>query len=147
MARKRNGRFQKKRTTRRKRKPKFNLVDAGLSLFIANALTTGLARSNLMDFVTGRQNGVYNAGADGSLRLTIPELLKGINTGSGSWNKEHGEALGPIISRNFSDNMASILFAVIGAPIAVKMAKKVLRKPVLTPLNKIIKQTGLDVKV
>ena len=33
------------------------------------------------------------------------------------------------------------------APMVANVAKKVLRKPVLTPLNKMIKTTGLNVKV
>ena len=145
-ARRKSGRFTKKRATRRK-KPKFNLVDAGLSLFIANAVTNGLVNANLMDFFTGNRDGVYKAGADGAMRVTLPEMFKGINVGKGSWNKEHGNALGPILAENFSKNWMGMAVAVIGAPVIVKAASKMLRKPVLTPLNKIIKQTGLDVKV
>ena len=123
------------------------MVDAGLSLFIANAVSNGLVNANLMDFFTGNRDGTYRAGSDGAMRVTLPEMIKGINTGTGTWNAKHGSALGPILAENFSKNWWDMSVAVIGAPIAVKMAKKVLRKPILTPLNKIIKQTGLDVKL
>jgi butyrate kinase len=124
-----------------------NLVDLGLTVFMANALTNGLVNSNLMDFFTGNRDGVYRAGADGAYRVTLPEMIKGINTGSGSWNKKHGDALGPIIARNFGENWGTMAFAIIGAPVIVKAATKILRKPILTPLNRAIKQTGLDVKL
>ena len=124
-----------------------NLVNLGLSVFMANALTNGLVNANLMDFFTGNRDGKYRAGTDGIFRVTLPELIKGINVGKGSWNKEHGNALGPIIARNFGENWGTMAFALFGVPIVVKAATKILRKPILTPLNRAIKQTGLDVKV
>ena len=56
-----------------------NLVDLGLTVFMANALTNGLVNSNLMDFFTGNRDGVYKAGTDGIRRVTLPEMIKGIN--------------------------------------------------------------------
>jgi len=43
--------------------------------------------------------------------------------------------------------MFSIVGGVILIPVVAKVATKLLRKPVLTPVNRIIKMTGLDVKV
>lgn len=118
-----------------------NLIDTGLTIWIANAMTQGLANSNLMDFFTGRQGGVYKAGADGSYRLTLPELIKGANISPSVGG------LQDVLSRNIEKNWMNMAVSVIVAPMAVKMAKKVLRKPVLTPINKLIKQSGLDVRV
>jgi len=128
--------------SRRRSKPKLNLVDTGVSLVVANAVTQGLGNANLMDFITGRRDGKYVAGTDGTMRLTLPELFTGVTT-----SNNYDGGLGSILAHNFKKNAVPMLATVFVAPIAAKMAKKVLRKPVLTPLNKVIKQTGLDVKV
>ena len=129
--------------SRRRSKPKLNLVDTGVSLVVANAVTQGLGNANLMDFITGRRDGKYVAGADGSLRLTLPELFTGVNTTPNTY----GSGLGDVLIHNFKKNGMQMLGTVILAPVVAKMAKKVLRKPVLNPMNKLIKSTGLDVKV
>ena len=131
------------KSTRRKSKSKLNLIDTGVSLVVANAVTEGLADANLMDFITGRMNGVYRAGRDGGLRLTLP----GIITGESFGTDQNVQSVPDALVRNFKKNAMPMLATVILAPIAAKMAKKVLRKPVLNPLNKVIKSTGLDVKV
>lgn len=120
-----------------------NLVDTGVSLVVANAITQGMGNANLWDFLTGRRDGKYVAGADGSWRLTLPELVTGPNI----HHAASGGTLTGVLTHNFKKNWMPMLGTVILAPVAAKVAKKVLRKPVLTPLNKVIKQTGLDVKV
>jgi len=146
MARRRkNGRFTK--STRTRRKPKVNLVNTAVGLGVANTLTQGMFNSNLMDFFTGNRDGQYVAGSDGAGRLTLPELLGrgsikfGGNYGSG------GATLTSTIKDNLEKNMFSIVGGVILIPVVAKVATKLLRKPVLTPVNRIIKMTGLDVKV
>ena len=128
--------------SRRRSKPKLNLVDTGVSLVVANAVTQGLGNANLMDFITGRRDGKYVAGSDGTMRLTIPELFTGVTT-----SNNYDGGLGSILAHNFKKNGMQMLGTVIFTPVLAKMGKKLLRKPVLTPLNKVIKATGLDVKV
>ena len=114
---------------------------------VANGITQGLFGSNIMDFVTGMENGAYTAGGDGTFRLTLPELLgigKGVKFGG---NFGGNQTVGSVVTTNFKANQSSVLFAAIGGPIVAKMAKKLLRKPVLNPANKLLKMTGLDVKV
>ena len=96
--------------------------------------------------MTGRINGIYAPGTDGSTLITLPELL-GAGPGGIGGNFGRGYSLSSVVRQNFSDNMGSIAMAVIGIPIAVKVASKVLRKPILNPMNKALKMTGLDVKV
>lgn len=142
--RSKNGQF--KRTTRRRRsKPKLNLLDTATSLVVANAVTQGLTQTNLIDFFSGRQKGVYRAGTDGALRITLPEMITGFNPGSSGTYRNF--TLGDAIKKNFKDNAFPMLTTVFVAPIVARTAKKVLRKPVLTPMNKFLKMSGLDVKV
>ena len=107
---------------------------------IANSMTQGLFNANLMDFFTGRRDGVYRAGSDGAFRVTLPELVTGLNVGT------YDGGLTDIMKRNFMKNWVPIVATTVGLPIAVKASKKFL-KPVTQPINKVLKQTGLGVKV
>lgn len=98
--------------------------------------------SNLADFFTGRMNGVYKAGADGSLRLTLPEIVKGVNISSG-YQAKGVRGTSDIIAENLKANGMKMAAIVIATPLAFSIAKKVLRKPILTPTNRMLKQVGL----
>ena len=87
-----NGRFSSSR--RRRSKPKVNLIDTATSIVVANAITQGLGNANLKDFLMGTKDGKYVAGSDGSGRLTLPELVTGVNIGSGY----AGGTLGGVLS-------------------------------------------------
>ena len=135
------------KSSRRRRKPKTNLVDVGVSLAVANGVTQGLFGSNVIDFMTGMKDGKYMAGGDGTNRITLPEMLgigKNVNFGG---NYGGNATLGRVVNKNFRANMGSVVFSVIALPVLARSAKKILRKPVLTPANKLLKMTGLDVKV
>ena len=97
--------------------------------------------------MTGRIDGSYNPGGDGGSRITLPELFgaKGRNFG-GTYG---GYATGFLdaVGKNAKANMGQLAFTMIAIPVAAKVATKLLRKPVLNPANKLIKMTGLDVKV
>lgn len=96
-----------------------------------------------MDFITGRRDGKYVAGRDGGLRLTLPGLVKGESFGTDPTVQSPTDA----VVANFKANALPMLGTVFLAPVVARTMKKVLRKPVLNPMNKIIKATGLDVKV
>ena len=117
---------------------------------MANGVTQGLFNTNLVEFLTGRINGVYKPGADGSQNITLPELL---GAGPGGFGGRFAgaagvyDSLGNTLKTNISQNAVPMAMAVIGIPIAVKVATKVLRKPIIQPANKLLKMTGLDVKL
>ena len=146
MARNRkNGRFSKS-TRRTRRKPKTNLTNIAVSALVANSITQGAFNSNLMDFFTGKTDGVYKAGADGSTRLTLPELL-----GSGrikfGGNYGTGYDLQTVLMKNLKDNWLQMAMGVVLIPVVAKTATKLIRKPVILPANRMLKSVGLDVKV
>ena len=120
-----------------------NLVDTGVSLIVANAVTEGLAGSSLWEFASGRSMGRYRAGADGSTRLTLPGLITGETFGATSSVQSVSDA----VKYNFKKHGMQMIGTVILTPVIAKMGKKLLRKSVLTPTNKLLKSTGLDVKV
>ena len=114
---------------------------------MANSITENQFNANLVDFFTGKRDGKYMAGGDGSLRLTLPELI-GIS-GSGGFGGTYSSAytFQKVMKENFRKNGLKMLGSIIFIPIIANVATKALRKPVLTPMNKMLKMSGLDVKV
>ena len=134
------GRYTK--STRRRSKPKTNLTGLAVSGLVANSITQGMFNSNLIDFFTGRMDGVFKAGADGSVRLTLPELL-GVGSAKFGGNYASGYDLQSVLMKNFKDNWAQIAMGVIFIPVAANVIQKVIRKPVILPANRMLKQVGL----
>ena len=113
---------------------------------VANAVTEGVFQSNIMDFITGRTDGVFKAGYDGSYRLTLPELL-GLGAGGIGGNYAKGYGFQRVVTDNIKKNFVPMMGTIIVAPMIANVAKKVLRKPVILPANRLLKTTGLDVKL
>ena len=134
------------KSTRRRSKPKTNLTNLAVSALVANSITTGMFNSNIVDFATGRRDGKYVAGADGSVRLTLPELL-GVGSVKFGGNYATGYDLQSVLMKNFKENWAQMAMGVILIPVAFKTASKLIRKPVILPANRMLKSVGLDVKI
>jgi hypothetical protein len=143
--RRKSGQF-KRQTSRRRSKPKTNLTNIAVSGLVANAITTNVFGANLMDFFTGNRDGVYRAGSDGSMRLTLPELF-GAGKISAGGNYSAGWDLQSVIMKNIKDNWVQLGMGVILIPVAAKTVTKLIRKPVILPVNRILKSINLDVKV
>jgi hypothetical protein len=128
-------------------KPKTNLTNLAVSGLVANSITQGMFNANLMDFVTGRTDGVYKAGADGSWRLTLPELL-GVGDNVAFGGNFYKTTLSEVLMKNLKANWGQIAMGVILIPVAANVITKVIRKPVILPANRMLKSIGLkDVKV
>tara|TARA_X000001036_G_scaffold60448_1_gene50440 strand:- start:313 stop:696 length:384 start_codon:yes stop_codon:yes gene_type:complete len=124
-----------------------NLLNLGVSAIVANSVTQGAFNSNIIDFFTGRMDGVYKAGGDGSFRLTLPELL-GFAGGQG-FGGTYGKGLGfqKVVMDNLKNNAVPMIGTIIFAPMVANVLKKSLAKPVIRPMNRLLKDTGLNVKV
>jgi hypothetical protein len=59
----------------------------------------------------------------------------------GAWNEG---GLPMALKYNFKQNGAMMLASIIGIPIAFKVGTKLLRKPILTPANRMLKAAGLS---
>jgi hypothetical protein len=140
-----SGRYTK--SSRRRSKPKTNLTNLAVSGLVANSITQGLFKSNLIDFFTGRRDGVYRAGSDGGDRLTLPELIGwgSIKTG-GNYGANPQSGYGSLtetLETNFKENWGQIAMGVIFIPVAANIIQKVIRKPVILPANRLLKSVGL----
>ena len=96
--------------------------------------------------MTGRRDGKFVAGGDGSMRLTLPELL-GLGKGGIGGNYSAGYDLQSVVTDNFKANWGSIAVGVVLIPVIAKTATKLIRKPVILPANRMLKSFGMDVKI
>jgi hypothetical protein len=123
------------------------LTNAAVSLLVANSVSQNVAGVSLWDFFTAgsSMNAMYQSGWDNdgnahNQKVTLRELFAGSQVGSTT-------SLSDAVTNNFKANWLPLTIAVIGIPAIAKVATKVLRKPVLTPANRMLKATGLDVKI
>jgi hypothetical protein len=141
-------RRKSKAKPRSRSKPKLNLVDIGVSLAVANAVSTNVTGLNLRNFfLAGTSYSEANRAGYGvsstnhNQLITLKEMFGGPR-GSGSVTP-----IGEALMNNLKANAIPLTIAVVGIPIVAMIAKKTLRAPVLTPMNKLLKMTGLGVKV
>jgi len=139
-----SGRYTK--STRRRSKPKTNLTNIAVSAHVANSVTQGIFNANLMDFVTGKRDGRYVAGSDGSMRLTLPELFGAGNLQAGG-NFGGDWDLQSVIVDNIKKNWVQLGMGIILIPVAANVVTKLIRKPIILPLNRALKSVNLGVKV
>ena len=146
--RNKNGRFSRTTTTRRRRsKPKANLANIAVSLAVANAVSRNVVGLNAYDFLTAGTSLNPNRGMSGWAStgdphrnmITLREMLAGQQTS--------GPSIGDAIMQNVQKNLVPLAASVILIPMAANVATKLLRKPVILPANRLLKSTGLDVKL
>jgi len=81
-----------------------------------------------------------------SNEVTIRELFDAAMGGSGgvgsSYAAVHG-GIPSILKANAKKNAGMIAMAVIATPIMFKVGTKLLRKPILTPANRLLKSAGI----
>ena len=141
-----NGRFTK--TTRRRRsKPKTNLLNVAQSLIIANAMSQGATGGGLVEFFTATDGG------GSSFNITARELVNYAMGGSGGIYGPSAVKAGidatpqAVMMRNIKANWPMMVGTAILVPVAFNAAKKVLRKPLILPANRMLKSVGMDVKL
>jgi len=139
---------------RRKAKPKrrnksaFSISNAAQSLIIANAVSRGIAGTNLIPFLTEGwllpKTAGDVGGAGQSWTFSAQELLMGMTTGnfgqSATWS---AKPLRDAFEKNIRSHGAKSLAIVIATPIAFKIGKKVLGKTLINPTNKMLRAAGV----
>ena len=140
----------KKRTTRRRTKQGINLLNAAQSAIIASAVTQGMFNVNLMEFLTGRVDGKFNPGGDGSNTITLPELLgfgaNGFNAANIGGRYAPGKNFTGQVRYNLSRQGTQMASTLVLAPIAFTVAKKLTAAP-RRDANKLLKMAGLNTVV
>lgn len=146
-----------RRTTRRKAaaprrrspKPMINVLKTAESLVLANAATQGLFGMNAVAFATEGWLTPQTSASNNSWELSAAELVKGLIPGGegfgfGSQYMAAGGGVASAIQKNLRENGPRAVGTMIVAPIAFKMARKVLQRPLITPANKLLKAAGVS---
>jgi hypothetical protein len=144
-------RRKSKAKPRSRSKPKLNLIDTGVSLLIANSVSTNVTGLNLRDFLfagTGLsstdERGFNSTNRNWNNNVTLMEIFGGSQLMA---SQGRTETPGQQLAMNAKANAIPLMVAVIGIPIVAKVSKKFLRAPILTPVNKVLKMSGLGVTV
>lgn len=143
---------------RSRRKPAVSVLKVAESALVAQAITQGMFNVDLRTFIMG---GGSAAGVNptGGQMITASELLSGLTGGSAGTSgymktvgttrgKYWGGSLGEQLTSNLKDNGAMLLFNLVAIPTGFKIAKRVLAKPLLNPINRQMRNLGIkEVKV
>ena len=136
---------------RSRSKFKLNLIDTGVSLLIANSVSNNVTGLNLRDFLfagTGLsstdERGFNSTNRNWNNNVTLMEIFGGSQLMA---SQGRTETPGQQLAMNAKANAIPLMVAVIGIPIVAKVSKKFLRAPILTPVNRVLKMSGLGVKV
>lgn len=152
MAARRNrksGRYTKSKRRRSRRKT-FNVGRAAETALVANAAITGLFGTNLPTFLTGKNvgGGFGSNNMNNSWEITLPELGDILMGGSGNiasnFTVDGQTGLMAAIRKNVKENGWNAMTQIVAVPIAFKIGRKLLRKPLINPTNRVLKQVGLD---
>jgi len=144
-------RRKSKAKPRSRSKPKLNLIDTGVSLLIANSVSTNVTGLNLRDFLfagtslsSTDERGFNSTNRNWNNNVTLMEIFGGSQLMA---SQGRTETPGQQLIMNAKENAVPLMVAVIGIPIVAKVSKKFLRAPILTPVNRVLKMSGLGVKV
>ena len=101
----------------------------------------------MIEFFTSKDGG------GSSFVITLPELIDGLRGGAGGVSANTAARYGidntpqAVMFRNLKKNAVPLAISVIAIPAIAKVATKVLRKPMILPANRMLKSSGLDVKL
>jgi len=126
-----------------------NLTNLAVSALVANSVSNNITGLNAWDFLTAGTS-LNKMGASGwevtgdphRARITLQEIFSGTQT---SGTTSIAEAFGT----NLKNNWPQLAFGVVGIPVIANVAMKLIRKPIVLPLNRLLgkKGLGLEVKV
>ena len=124
-----------------------NLTNLAVSALVANSVSQNVTGAGLVQFFTDKKGG------GSSFVVTLPELIDGLRGGTGGVYGPSAAAYGidqtpqAVMFRNLKKNAVPLAISVIAIPAIAKVATKVLRKPMILPANRMLKSSGLDVKL
>jgi len=149
MARKRGSR---KKQYRRGKRATINGLKIAETLAMANLGTRSLFGVSIAEFLTGQVTSGRSAksrGRNNSWEITLPELINGLMGGKmGMQPNWQAKGLGGAIQKNLTDMQWNEWVKFITIPIAFRVGRKVLAKPLINPINRGLRNLGVkEIKV
>ena len=130
---------------RRRSKPKISVLGVAESIVVANAVTKGLFDTNLRTFLLPTKG--VKSQWDNSWEITAPGLFSLAIGGGGGMDAKNWDIV-KVVKRNMEQNGLQAVMTAVLAPMAFRVARNVLAKPVINPANKLLKSVGIkEVKV
>ena len=149
-----NGRFSKQ-TRRTRRTKSTSMLKIAESAMIADAITKGVFNADLRSFLM--EESAANTSGTQHTQITLRELLSGSTGGSygtqytatvGGKKGTYGNTMSDQLMANIKKNGLMMAFHLLAIPIAFKVGKQVLAKPLINPMNRQIRALGVkQVKV
>jgi len=133
----------KRKMKRRSRKTQpVRLLNIAQGVLVGNVVTEAMFQTNLMEFVSGRIDGSFLPGSDGSFRVTLPELIGFGDNKIGGMSAD--KTLGGVIRSNLERPgvTGAMIATLILAKPAFKLGKRTLGG-VIRPINRQLKGTGV----
>ena len=131
---------RRKKATRRRGPKQFSIINAVEAYAYANLLTSGLAGTSPVGFITGESD-ISVSESNGALvvsgaeQLTLSEMIT------------HPGAAFTGMQQNFMANYQSMAVNAIGIGVTFKVAKKLLRRPISNVNRNIMKPLGIGIKL
>ena len=124
-----------------------NLTNLAVSALVANSVSQNVAGIDLYNFLFAGSGfsqaintGHMSGGGNHKEIVTLRELFSGSQVGTGI-------SVSDALMDNLKANWLSLAVGVIGIPIAANVAMKLIRKPIILPANRMLKNVGLEVKI
>jgi len=136
MARKRGSR---KRQYRRQQKATIKVLGIAETLAMANLATNALFRVGIGGFLTNKVNNKTGGSAS---QITAAELFSWA-MGGNQTGMVTGQTLGTTIQKNIQGVSWNKWLQLITIPLAFRIGKKVLAKPLINPANKLLRTAGV----
>ncbi len=115
-------------------------------MIIANALTQGAFRVPLTVFLGLNNN--FPGGTNSSNEVTLKELLDLAIGGNGNIHAgSFPDGFRGVMKSNLKANWVQMAMTAVAVPVAFRVGTKLLRKPIITPMNRMIKMAGLGSEV
>ncbi len=87
-------------------------------------------------------------GAGNSWTFSLQELAQGVvgggfgQSGTGAWQNDT-ESVIRAVKKNFKENGGKMLATVILTPVAFRIGKQLLNKPIILPANRMLRSAGI----
>jgi len=125
-----------------------NVLNTAEKLVVANAATKALFGTDVASFALDGWARPQGQGSNNSWEISAAELVTGLIPGGagfgfGSQYLGMGGNLMTAVQKNLQENGPQAIGTMILAPVAFKVAKRVLGKPLINPTNRLLKQAGL----
>lgn len=139
-----------------------SIIDLATTAYVANSVTENVFGSNAWNFFTdGWLGRAPSSATDSSWELSLYELVTGAigldaysSPTSGTYGVNHASAARSghdstsyalnKIKTNLQANGGKLFGTVVIAPVVAKVAKKVLAKPLINPVNRGLKKLGVS---